>query len=121
MILPGTRSSRLAARSALIGSPSCDVRKADGQTVSPVFGFINSVPRIPGITITGLFPVLARALAKMCSRLGVRRAEIHALEMTETAIRTTTKRRECATAGLFNGHRPATIDEARDKPCSEAV
>src|SRR6185503_2616681 len=105
----------------LIGSPSCDVRNADGQTVSPVFELISSVPSIPGMTITGRFPVRARAVAKMCSRLGVRRAEIHALETREAAIRIKIKRRECATDVLFNGHRPATIDETRDKTCAEAV
>src|SRR6185369_3390568 len=121
MIFPGTRSSRLAARSGLIGRPSCDVRNAEGQTISPVFGFMSSVPRIPGITITGRFPVLARAVAKMCSRLGVRRAEMQPLETSETAIKTKIRWREQPTAGLFNGHRPATIDEARDKSCAEAV
>src|SRR5215213_3980917 len=121
MIFPGTRSSRLAARSGLIGSPSCDVRNAEGQTVSPVLGFFNSVPRMPGITITGRFPVRLRAVAKMCSRLGVRRAEMHALETREAAIKIKIKRREYGTADLFNGHRPATIDEARDKSCAEAV
>src|SRR3954466_11526004 len=73
------------------------------------------------MTITGRFPVLERAVAKMCSRLGVRRAEIHALETREAAIRIMYKRRECATADLFNGYRPATIDEARDKACAETV
>src|SRR6185369_12821670 len=102
MIFPGLRSSWLAARLGLIGSPSCDVRNTEGQTVSPVFELINSLPRIPGITITGRFPALARAAAKMCSRLGVRRAEMQALEMRETGIRIKTKRRECATADLFN-------------------
>src|ERR1044071_9788179 len=121
MIFPGTRSSWFDARSGGIGSPSCDVRNADGQTVSPVFELISSVPRIPGMTITGRFPVLERAVAKMCSRFGVRRAEIHALETRDVAIRIKTKRRECATADLLNGHRPATIDEARDKACAEAV
>ena len=76
---------------------------------------------MPGITITGRFPVRTRAVAKICSRLGVRRAEIHALETSETAIRTKIKLRECATAGLFNGHRPATIDEARNKAGTKAV
>src|SRR4026207_1279226 len=121
MIFPGTRSSRFAARSGEIGNPSCDVRNADGQTVSPVFGLSNSVPRIPGMTITGRFPVRLRAVAKMCSRLGVRRTEMHALDTREIAIRTRIKRRECATTGLFNGHRPATIDEACDKACAETV
>jgi hypothetical protein len=58
------------------------VRKAEGQTTSPVFEFINSDPRIPGITITGRFPVLVRASAKMFSRLGVRWADIHPEERT---------------------------------------
>jgi len=44
-----------------------------------------------------------------------------ALETRETAMRDKIKRRECATAGLFNGHRPTTIDEACDKPCAKAV
>ena len=39
------------------------------------------------MTITGRLPVLARAEAKICSRLGVRRAEMHALETNENAIR----------------------------------
>src|SRR5215216_611374 len=117
MIFPGTRSSRLAARSGLIGSPSCEVRNAEGQTVSPVFGLISSEPRTPGMTITGRFPDLARADAKMCSRLGVRRAEVHALDTSESTIRVKSKCRE----RLVNGHRPTTIDEARDKPCAKAV
>jgi hypothetical protein len=71
------------------------------------------------MTITGRFPVLERAEAKMCSRLGVRRAEMHALETSENARRVITKCRELAT--LFNWHRPATIDEARNEPRAEAV
>src|SRR5262245_36600213 len=121
MIFPGTRSSRFAARSGLIGSPSCEVRKAEGQTVSPVLELINSLPRIPGTTITGRFPVLARAEAKMCSRLGVRRAEIHALETSETVIRTKRRYRERSTEGLLNWHRPTAINETRDESCAEAV
>src|ERR1041385_1045066 len=121
MIFPGTRSSWFDARFGLIGSPSCDVRNADGQTFSPVFELISSVPRIPGMTITGRFPVLVRAAAKMASRLGVWRAEIHALVTRDVAMRIKIKRRECATADLFNGHRPATIDEARDEACAESV
>src|ERR1041385_5428519 len=117
MIFPGTRSSWFDARFGLIGSPSCDVRNADGQTFSPVFELISSVPRVPGMTITGRFPVRARAVAKMCSRLGVRRAEIHALETSETVIRINSSWRDLGTDRLFNGHRPTTIDEARDKAC----
>src|SRR5215510_11640294 len=86
-IFPGTRSSRFASRFGLIGNTSLEVRNADGQTVSPVFELINSEPRIPGITITGRLPVLDLAVAKICSRLGVRRAEIQALETKETTIR----------------------------------
>src|ERR1043165_5779030 len=121
MIFPGTRSSWFDARSGVIGSPSCDVRNADGQTVSPVFELISSVPRIPGMTITGRLPVLERAVAKMCSRFGVRRAEIHALETNETVSSIERSWRDVATDRLFNGHRPATIDEACDKACAEAV
>ena len=121
MIFPGTRSSRFAARSGLIGSPSCDVRNADGQTVSPVFGLINSEPSIPGITITGRLPVLALAVAKMFSRFGVRRAEMHALETSDNEMRPINKYRERANEDLFNGHRPAAIDEARNKAGTKAV
>src|SRR6185369_744943 len=121
MIFPGTRSPRFDARSGLIGSPSCDVRNADGQTFSPVFELISSVPRIPGMTITGRFPVRARAEAKMCSRLGVRRAEIHALETRESAIRTKNKCRERSIGGLVNWHRPTTINKTRDESGAKAV
>src|ERR1041385_8897620 len=121
MIFPGTRSSWFDARFGLIGSPSCDVRNADGQTFSPVFELISSVPRIPGMTITGRFPVLALAEAKMCSRLGVRRAEIHALETMESAIRSKSNCRERATGHLVNWHRPTTINEARDKTRAKTV
>lgn len=104
-----------------MGSPSCDVRNADGQTVSPVFELINSEPSIPGITMTGRLPVLDLAVAKICSRSGVRRAEMHALETSETRIRVEIKNRLWANGDLFNGHRPATIDEARDKSSTKAV
>lgn len=57
----------------------------------------------------------------MCSRLGVRFAEIHALETSESARSVITKRREFATRGLFNRHRPTTIDEARDEPRAKTV
>jgi hypothetical protein len=82
---------------------------------------ISSVPRIPGMTITGRFPVLDRAAAKICSRLGLRRAEMHALETSDSARRVSTKCRELANRGLFNWHRPATINETRDKPCAKSV
>ena len=72
------------------------------------------------MTITGRLPVLALAVAKMFSRFGVRRAEIHALEISETTIRVEIKYREGA-GDLFNGHRPATIDEARNKAGTKAV
>ena len=72
------------------------------------------------MTITGRLPVLALAVAKMFSRLGVRRAEIHAVETRETTIRVEIKYRERA-GDLFNGHRPATIDEARNKSSTKAV
>jgi hypothetical protein len=75
---------------------------------------------MPGITITGRLPVLVLAVAKMFSRLGVRRAEIHPLETTETTIRVKIKYRERA-SDLFNGHRPATIDEACNKAGTKAV
>jgi hypothetical protein len=45
---------------------------------------INSDPRIPGITITGRFPVLALDSAKMFSRLGVRWADIQPEERAVT-------------------------------------
>src|SRR6476660_7790377 len=80
MIFPGTRSSRFATRLGDIGKPSSDVRNADGQTFSPVLVLINSEPRIPGMTITGGFPVRILASVKMRSRLGVRCAEMHAAE-----------------------------------------
>ncbi len=38
------------------------------------------------MTMTGRFPVRIRASAKMCSRLGVRRAEIQPDEIAENAI-----------------------------------
>src|SRR5215213_2313085 len=121
IIFPGMRSSRLAARSALIGKPSCEVRKAEGQTVSPVLELISSVPKIPGMTTTGRFPVLDFAAAKICSRLGVRRAEIHPLETSDRAIKVSSKRRELAIRGLVNGHRPTAIDQARHEPCAKSV
>ena len=71
------------------------------------------------MTITGRFPVLARADAKMCSRFGVRRAEMHALETSERARRVINKCRKFG--GLFNWHRPPTIDEARNEPRAKAV
>ena len=55
----------------------------------------------------------------MCSRLGVRRAEIHALETSESARRVISKCRKFG--GLFNWHRPPTIDEARNEPRAKAV
>jgi hypothetical protein len=70
-----------------MGNPSSAVRNADGHTFSPVFELINSEPRMPGIMITGRFPVFARATAKMCSRFGVRRAEIHPDTTKEKIIR----------------------------------
>jgi hypothetical protein len=57
----------------------------------------------------------------MCSRLGVRRAEMHALETSESAIRQNSKCREFAAPELFNGHRPATIDQTRHKPGAKSV
>jgi len=56
----------------------------------------------------------------MFSRFGVRRAEIHAFETSETTIKVEIKYRERA-SGLFNGHRPAAIDEARNKAGAKAV
>jgi len=69
-----------------MGNPSSAVRNADGQTFSPVFELINSDPRMPGIIISGRFPVVARATAKMCSRFGDRRAEIHPENINEETI-----------------------------------
>ena len=57
----------------------------------------------------------------MCSRLGVRRAEMHALETSESAMRVISKCREFATRDLFNGHRPTTIDETRNEPRAKTV
>ena len=57
----------------------------------------------------------------MCSRSGVRRAEIHALEISASTMRARSECCERAADGLFNGHRPATIDEARDKAGAKAV
>ena len=72
------------------------------------------------MTITGRLPVLALAVAKMFSRFGVRRAEIHALEISETTIRMESK--YCLrVTGLFHGHRPAAIDKARNKAGAKAV
>ena len=73
------------------------------------------------MTITGRFPVLARAEAKMCSRFGIRRAEIHPLETNESAIRTKSRCLEPSIGGLVNWHRPTTINEARDKTGAKAV
>lgn len=97
------------------------MRKADGQTVSPVFELISSVPRIPGITITGRFPVWDLAEAKIRSRLGVWRAEMHALEKSDSAIRLSSKCLELANRPLLNGHRPAAIDQTRDKARAKPV
>jgi len=69
-----------------MGSPSSAERNADGQTFSPVFELINSEPRMPGIMITGRFPVVDLAIAKMCSRFGDRRAEIHPDNANEKTI-----------------------------------
>ena len=76
---------------------------------------------MPGMTITGRLPVLDLAVAKMFSRLGVRRAEMQPLEISETKIRVEVKNRERVSGRLFNGHRPAAVDEARDKTCTKAV
>jgi hypothetical protein len=57
----------------------------------------------------------------MCSRLGVRFAEMHALETSESARRAIIERWEFATRGLFNRHRPTTIDEACDEPRAKTV
>ena len=57
----------------------------------------------------------------MCSRFGVRFAEMQALETSERARRATTKRCEFATRGLFNWHRPTTIDEARYETRAKTV
>ena len=73
------------------------------------------------MTMTGRFPVRARADAKMCSRFGVRFAEMHALETSDSARRVITKCRELAIRLLFNWHRPATIDEARNEARAKAV
>ena len=73
------------------------------------------------MTMTGRFPVRERAEAKICSRLGVRRAEIHALETSDSAIRLSSKCRGLAIRGLLNWHRPAAIDQARDEPRAKSV
>lgn len=73
------------------------------------------------MTMTGRFPVLNRAEAKICSRLGVRRAEMQALETSESASRVSIKRREFANRDLLNWHRPATIDKACNEPRSKTV
>lgn len=62
------------------------------------------------MTMTGRFPVLCLADAKMCSRLGVRRAEMQAEETSDSAIRLKSKERERKLSGLVNRHRPTTID-----------
>src|ERR1044072_9309359 len=104
-----------------MGSPSSEVRNAEGQTVSPVFELINSEPRIPGMMMTARFPLRARAAAKMCSRLGVRRGVMLALESSESAIRLSNNCFERAGGRLFNGPRPTTIDQAGYKPRAKAV
>ena len=73
------------------------------------------------MTTTGRFPVFARAAAKMCSRLGVRFAEIQALETSESAMRERSRLRVCPLGGLFNWHRPAAIDQTCDKARAETV
>src|SRR5690349_9142113 len=85
---------------------------------------------MPGITITGRLPLLARAVAKMCSRFGVLRAEMQPVVMTES-IRTPkmrcglfvefVKNRRVKRFTLFNGRLPATVYQTRDKARSEAV
>jgi hypothetical protein len=54
----------------------------------------------------------------MFSRFGVRRAEMHALETSDKEMRLIKKYRE---RRLFNGHRPAAIDEAGNKAGTKAV
>jgi hypothetical protein len=71
--------------------------------------------------MTGRFPVLDRAAAKMCSRFGVRLGEVHALETSDSAMRLMTSRRECLIGDLFNWHRPATIYQTGHKPSAKAV
>ena len=73
------------------------------------------------MTITGRFPLLDRAAVKICWRLGVRRAEMHELETSERAMRMSKRWRECARVELFNGHRPATIYQTRDKSSAKAI
>lgn len=60
--------------------------------------------------MTGRFPVRSLAEAKMCSRFGVRRAEMQAEETSDNAIRLKINERERALSDLVNGHRPTTID-----------
>ena len=43
------------------------------------------------------------------------------LETSESKMRLKAKYRERASGNLFNGHRPATIDEACDKTGAKAV
>lgn len=71
--------------------------------------------------MTGRFPVRNLADAKMCSRLGVRRAVMHPLESSESVIKLKTRYRERGNGDLLNGHRPAAIDEARNKSGTKAV
>lgn len=73
------------------------------------------------MTTTGRFPVLARAEAKIFSRSGVRRAEIHAVETNESASSVSIKFRELAVRDLFNWHRPATIDQTGDESCAKSI
>jgi hypothetical protein len=68
----------------------------DGQTISPVFELINSVPSIPGMIITGRLPVLARAEAKMRSRFGVRLGAMQA-EKSVVALMETSRANSLAT------------------------
>jgi hypothetical protein len=73
------------------------------------------------MTMTGRFPVRERAVAKICWRLGVRRAEIHALETRDSAIRLRSKCREFAIRGLLNWHRPAAIDQAGNETRAKSI
>ena len=79
---------------------------------------------MPGMTMTGRLPVLARAVAKMCSRFGVFRAEMQPVATTDK-IRTLKMRCgllvNCRAKTLVNGRLPATVYEARDKTGAKAV
>ena len=75
---------------------------------------------MPGITITGRLPLRVRAEAKMCSRFGVRLAEMQAVETIDTATRTVMRGWDFDVV-LFSRRFPTSIDQTGHEACAEAV